>query len=43
MSINVEMIGDSLLIQHYVGEVADVHPCRMVSTSVGGAARRQGS
>jgi hypothetical protein len=33
MSINVEMIGDSLLIQQYVGEATEPHRCRMVSTS----------
>ncbi|MDX6657782.1 MAG: hypothetical protein QOH62_2575 [Solirubrobacteraceae bacterium] len=33
MWINVELIGDSLLIQHYLGEITDIHHCRMVSTS----------
>lgn len=33
MSINVEMIGDSLLIQQYVGEVTDPDYCHMVSIS----------
>jgi hypothetical protein len=33
MSINVEMIGDSLMIQEYVGEVVEPHHCRMVSVS----------
>ena len=33
MSINVEMIGDNLMVQHYVGEVTDPHHCRMVSIS----------
>jgi hypothetical protein len=33
MSINVEMIGDWLMIHKYVGEVTDAHHCRMVSTS----------
>jgi hypothetical protein len=33
MSINVEIIGDCLMIQKYVGEVTDAHHCRMVSTS----------
>jgi hypothetical protein len=33
MSINVEMIGDSLMIQEYVGEVVEPHHCRMVSLS----------
>jgi hypothetical protein len=35
MSINVETIGDSLVVQHYVGEVRDPHLCRMVSLSDG--------
>ncbi|MFC3747014.1 hypothetical protein [Paenibacillus sp. GCM10012306] len=33
MSINVEKIGTSLSIQHYVGEVVEKHKCRMVSTT----------
>ncbi|MED4796853.1 hypothetical protein P9683_18230 [Priestia megaterium] len=33
MSINVETIGTSLVIQHYVGEVINKDFCRMVSTS----------
>lgn len=33
MSINVEQIGDSLMIQEYVGEVAEPHHCGMVSVS----------
>lgn len=33
MSINVEMIGKTLMIQHYVAEVAIPALCRMVSTS----------
>jgi len=33
MSINVEMIGSTLMIQHYVAEVATPTLCRMVSTS----------
>lgn len=33
MSINVEAIGDALLIQHYVAEVREPHVCRMVSIS----------
>jgi hypothetical protein len=33
MSINVEMIGASLVVQHYVGEVIGSHYCRMVSIS----------
>jgi len=33
MSINVEMIGATLMIQHYVAEVASPALCRMVSTS----------
>lgn len=31
MSINVEQIGGTLLIQHYVAEVHEPHHCRMVS------------
>ena len=33
MSINVEMIGQTLMIQHYVAETATPSFCRMVSTS----------
>lgn len=33
MSINVEMIGTGLVVQHYVGEITEPSHCRMVSTS----------
>jgi hypothetical protein len=33
MSINVELIGDWLMIHKYLGEVTDAQHCRMVSTS----------
>lgn len=33
MSINVEMIGTGLVVQHYVAEVADPLYCKMVSIS----------
>ena len=33
MSINVEMIGTTLMIQHYVGEITEPRLCRMVSLS----------
>jgi hypothetical protein len=33
MSINVETIGDALVVQHYVAEVREPHSCRMVSIS----------
>jgi hypothetical protein len=33
MSINTEMIGDSLMIQKYVGEITDANRCPMVSIS----------
>jgi hypothetical protein len=33
MSIIVEMIGGSLMINKYVAEISDAHHCRMVSTS----------
>ena len=33
MSINVEMIGETLMIQHYVGEITEPHLCRMASLS----------
>ena len=33
MSINVEMIGKTLMVQHYVAEITTEHLCRMVSTS----------
>lgn len=35
MSINVEMIGQTLVVQHYVAEVAERQFCRMVSISDG--------
>lgn len=31
MSINVEEIGGTLLVEHYVGEILEPHHCRMVS------------
>lgn len=31
MSINVEHVGDALLIQHYVGEITTAHHLRLVS------------
>ncbi|WP_329038488.1 hypothetical protein OIE71_32700 [Streptomyces sp. NBC_01725] len=31
MSINVEEVGGTLLVQHYVGEILEPHHCRMVS------------
>ena len=31
MSINVEVIGGTLVVQHYVAEVHEPHHCRMVS------------
>jgi len=47
MSMNVEMIGKTLMIQHYVAEVASPMPCRMVSTSdaftANGCTRVQGN
>jgi hypothetical protein len=33
MSINVETIGDALVIQHYVAEIREPQLCRMVSIS----------
>src|SRR5262245_33642230 len=33
MSINVEVIGGTLMVQHYVAEVYEPHHCRMVSLS----------
>jgi hypothetical protein len=33
MSINVEMIGQTLMVQHYVAEIAKPDLCRMASTS----------
>jgi putative intracellular protease/amidase len=33
MSINVETIGDALVVQHYVAEIHKPHFCRMVSIS----------
>jgi hypothetical protein len=33
MSINVEMIGTGLVVQHYRMEVAEAHHCHLVSTS----------
>lgn len=33
MSINVEMIGTGLVVQHYIAEVAEPAYCKMVSTS----------
>ena len=33
MSINVEVIGGSLMVQHYVADVHERHHCRMVSIS----------
>lgn len=33
MSINVEMIGTGLVVQHYVAEVAEPQYCKMVSVS----------
>ncbi|GJG98173.1 hypothetical protein [Cupriavidus pauculus] len=33
MSINVEMIGNGLVVQHYVGEVTEPAYCKMVSIS----------
>ena len=33
MSINVEMIGETLMIQHYISEITEPHLCRMVSLS----------
>src|SRR5271156_6094024 len=33
MSINVETIGDAIVVQHYVAEIQEPHFCRMVSIS----------
>jgi hypothetical protein len=33
MSINVEVLGGSLIVQHYVADVHEPHHCRMVSLS----------
>lgn len=33
MSINVELIGGSLIIQHYIAEIREPHRCRLVSLS----------
>lgn len=33
MSINVEIVGGTLVVQHYVAEVAEAHHCHMVSLS----------
>jgi hypothetical protein len=33
MSVNVEMIGTGLVVQHYVGEITEPAHCKMVSTS----------
>jgi hypothetical protein len=33
MSTNVELIGENLMIQQYIGEITDPDHCRMVSTS----------
>jgi hypothetical protein len=33
MSINVESIGDAVVVQHYVAEIHEPHFCRMVSIS----------
>jgi hypothetical protein len=33
MSINVEIIGDAFVVQHYVAEIREPHFCRMVSIS----------
>jgi hypothetical protein len=33
MSINVETIGDALMVQHYIAEKHEAHYCRMVSIS----------
>jgi hypothetical protein len=33
MSINVETIGDALVVQHYVAKIHEPHFCRMVSIS----------
>ncbi|MFG2883239.1 hypothetical protein ACGFYV_13210 [Streptomyces sp. NPDC048297] len=33
MSINVEQVGPTLMVQHYVGEITEPHHCRLVSLS----------
>ena len=33
MSINVEKVGDALIVEHYVGEIIDRLHCKMVSIS----------
>ena len=33
MSINVEQIGEGLVVQHYIGEILEPHHCKMVSHS----------
>ena len=33
MSTHVEMIGETVMIQHYIGEITEPHLCRMVSLS----------
>lgn len=33
MSINVETIGEALMVQHFVAEVTEPHFCRLISTS----------
>ncbi len=33
MSINVEIVGGSLMVQHYVADIAERHHLRLVSTS----------
>jgi hypothetical protein len=33
MSINVEMIGEAIMVQHFVAQVQEPHFCRLVSIS----------
>lgn len=33
MSINVETIGEALMVQHFVAEVSEPHFCRLISVS----------
>jgi hypothetical protein len=33
MSLNVEMIGGSIVVQHYVEDIAERHHCRVISIS----------
>ena len=33
MKINVETVGDALIVQHYVAEIREPHLCRLVSLS----------